>query len=517
LIIEVIQNHPYLSAVGIVLLTIAIYDVFQKKHTIKHNFPLLGNLRYILETIGPELRQYWVASDKDEKPFDRSERRWIYATAKNQNSTFGYGTDEVIYEIGYPIIKQKSFPFPEENAQFPREDKTAIPCIKVMGLAHKRKRPFRLESVINLSAMSFGSLGYRAISALNKGALIAGCTQNTGEGGVSPYHLLGADLIWQLGTAYFGARDDDGHFSMNVLLEKVNKYPQIRAIEVKLSQGAKPGKGGILPGKKVTKEISKIRGIPMGVTCLSPNSHSAFNTVDEMIDFIELLAKESGLPVGIKSAVGNMNFWDELANRMKERNQGPDFITIDGGEAGTGAAPLTFADHVSLPFKIGFARVYQTFQKIDMVDPIIWIGSAKLGFPDRAMLAFALGCDAINIGREAMISIGCIQAQRCHADTCPTGVATQNKWLQAGLNIDIKAKRFSQFLRGFRQELLVLSYATGYQHPAQFTGQDIELSVGVNKFSPLEHIMGYKKNPTTFTSMVDLYPTPSWGLPWIQE
>lgn len=285
-----------------------------------------------------------------------------------------------------------------------------IPCLKVIGEFHNRKKPFRPPSVVNISAMSYGSLGKNAVSALNKGAMMAHCYQNTGEGGISPYHKLGGDVVWQIGTGYFGARDEKGNFSLDVFTQKIKENPQVRMIEIKLSQGAKPGKGGILPGKKVTRQIANIRGVPLGQDCVSPNAHSEFGTVNELIDFIERLHSASGLPVGIKSAIGEIHFWNELAERMKQTGKGPDFITIDGGEGGTGAAPLAFADHVSLPFKVGFARVYQVFQKEKLSERMAWIGSGKLGFPDRAIVAFAMGCDLINIAREAMMSIGCIQA-----------------------------------------------------------------------------------------------------------
>ena len=334
--------------------------------------------------------------------------------------------------------------------------------------------------------MSFGSLGSKAVTSLNKGALKAQCYHNTGEGGVSSYHCNGADIVWQLGTGYFGARDKSGEFSLEKFNNTIKSNSNIKMIEIKLSQGAKPGKGGILPGKKVTSEIAAIRGIPIYKDCISPNKHSAFSDVDQLIDFIELLADNSGLPVGIKSAVGESKFWEELATQMKATNQGPDFITIDGGEGGTGAAPLAFADHVSLPFKIGFKRVYTIFQKYNLTKDIVWIGSAKLGFPDRAIIAFSIGCDLINVAREAMLSIGCIQAQKCHTDHCPTGVATQNKWLQRGLNVTNKYERCAQYIIGFRKELLQLTYASGYKHPSEFTAQDIEVSIGVNKFVPLE-------------------------------
>lgn len=352
------------------------------------------------------------------------------------------------------------------------------------------------QSVINISAMSFGSLGANAVSAMNIGARQANCFHNTGEGGVSKYHLGGADIMWQIGTGYFGARDESGAFSIDVVARRVEENPSIRCIEIKLSQGAKPGKGGILPGIKVNAEIAAAREIKIGQDCISPNAHSEFDTVDELIDWIEMIAGRTGLPVGIKSAIGTIGFWKQLARRMRERREGPDFITIDGGEGGTGAAPLAFADHVSLPFKIGFARVYQIFQLERITDEIVWFGSGKLGFPDRAVVAFAMGCDAIQIARESMIAIGCIQALKCHTDHCPAGVATQNRWLQAGLNVEDKSLRMSRYIKSFRKELLSLSYACGYQHPCQFNGREIEFSTGINKFSKFSDVLGYTRDNT---------------------
>ncbi|MEZ4323521.1 MAG: FMN-binding glutamate synthase family protein [Myxococcota bacterium] len=495
-----------LALVALVLVAVFVRDVFiQRSHAIQHNFPVVGHLRYFFESIGPELRQYWVAHDKEELPFNRSERAWVYASAKAENNTFGFGTSEQIYATGYPIIKHAVFPFPETDVTVLEGDPSLIPCLKVIGARRNRKRPYRPMSIVNISAMSFGSLGARAVEALNRGAKGAHAYHNTGEGGVSPYHLKGGgDIVWQLGTGYFGARDEHGNFSMDVLVQTVRDNPQIRMIEVKLSQGAKPGKGGILPGAKVTAEIAAIRKVPVGKDCYSPNFHQMFGSVDEMIDFIEAIAEASGLPVGIKSAVGKLEFFEELAIRMRERNQGPDYIAIDGGEGGTGAAPLTFSDHVSLPFKIGFARVYQVFQNEGMASEVVWIGAGKLGFPDRAVIAIAMGCDLIYVAREAMMSIGCIQAQKCHTGHCPAGVATQEAWLEAGLDVPLKAERAKRYLKSFRKELLSLAWAAGYEHPGLFRPEDVEFSTGVNRFTPLNEVMGYSRDPAPYTSFADL-------------
>ena len=443
--------------------------------------------------IGPELRQYFVAHDKEERPFNRDERRWVYASSKGQNSNFGFGTNEQIYSLGYPIIKHATFPITKADVIQIGEEKSAIPCRKVMGERHQRQKPYRPPSIINISAMSFGSLGKNAISALNQGAQMANCFHNTGEGSVSKYHQFGADLMWQLGTGYFGARAKDGTLDLEQLVRRCAAEPNIKCIEIKLSQGAKPGKGGILPGSKVTPEIAEAREVPVGQPVLSPNAHSAFSNVDEMIDLLEEIAKRTGLPVGIKSAIGELEFWKELAEKMKHRNQGPDFITIDGGEGGTGAAPLTYADHVALPFKVGFKRVFKIFLDKGIAEEIVWIGSGKLGFPDRAVIALAMGCDLITVAREAMLAIGCIQAQKCHTGHCPAGVATHSPWFERGLNVEQKSERFARYIKSFRKELLQLAHSSGYQHPSQFTGEDIEFAVGVNEFKTLEEVIGYSK------------------------
>lgn len=502
MIVDLIIEYFFLILILIVLLTF-FYDILQKKHAIMHNFPVVGHFRYWLELIGPELRQYWVANDKEEMPYNRAERRWIYSTAKKMNNNFGFGTTELLYEPGYPLIKHSTFPFPEKNIKYLHNDPSKIPCLKAIGLFHKRKKPFRPSSIINISGMSYGALGSHAISAMNKGVAMAHCYQNTGEGGISSYHLQGGDLMWQIGTGYFGARDENGNFSLEVLKEKVEKHPSIRCIEIKLSQGAKPGKGGILPGVKVNKEIASIRGVTVGKDCISPNSHSEFKNVEELLQFIEKIAGATGLPVGIKSAVGETEFWLMLADLMEKTKKGPDFITIDGSEGGTGAAPLSYTDHVSLPFKTAFSRVYTIFQKAGLAKDIVWIGSGKLGFPDRAIVAIAMGCDLIHIAREAMMAVGCIQAQSCHTGRCPSGVATQHKWLEAGLNIEDKSIRVKNYFEGLRKEILSLTHSSGYEHPSQFTYKDIEIGKGRNQFEPLDINLGYKKEPVKFTSMLD--------------
>ena len=512
-LLNLLGSIPWWGWILLFLVFVAIKDIFfSKRHIIKHNFPIVGHLRYFLESIGPELRQYIVASDREELPFNRNERGWIYASAKNENNYEGFGTDEDIYRTNYIFINNSMLAYKLEKDHPNTEHPYFIACAKVMGSFNKRRRPYRPASIINVSAMSFGSLSAKAVESLNEGCLQANAYHNTGEGGLSPYHRKGADVAFHFGTGYFGVRGDDGKFSLEKLVKLVKENPQIRMIEVKLSQGAKPGKGGVLPASKITKEIAEIRHVPMGKDVLSPPTHSAFSNIPEMVDFIEEIAEATGLPVGIKSAVGQLKQWEELASIMKNTNRGPDFITIDGGEGGTGAAPPSFADHVSLPFINAFTDVYKVFQKEEITERIVFIASGKLGFPAKAAMAFAMGADSINVAREAMMSIGCIQAQSCHNNTCPTGITTHNKWLQAGINIKDKATRVNFYFAKFKKELLEMTHACGYEHPSQFTMDDVDINLSDKNITmTLASTFGYHKTKVPFTSVKQHMECPYLG------
>ena len=453
------------------------YDLLQRKHAILRNFPIVGHFRYWLEAIGPELRQYIVTDNDEERPFNRDQRRWVYASSKGENDHFGFGSDnEMETASNYLIIKHHAFPLPMQHRDDPGFDPAyPIPCAKVLGGARRRTQAFRPASVIHISGMSFGSLSGPAVEALNRGAQLAGCLHSTGEGGVSQHHLHGGELLWQVGTGYFGCRELDGSFSMARLKETIARQPQIRAIEIKLSQGAKPGMGGLLPMAKISEEIATIRGIPRDRDCASPSGHTAFRNADGLLDFVESIASETGLPVGIKSAVGDLGFWHELARLMESGSRGVDFIQIDGGEGGTGAAPLAFSDHVAFPFKVGFTRVHRILTERGVHERTVLVGSGKLGFPEEALLAFALGCDLVAVGREALFALGCIQAQRCHTNHCPTGVATQNRWLSRGLDPTLKSERVARYLINMRRELLHLSHACGVAHPSEVTADQLEI------------------------------------------
>lgn len=485
------------------LLLVFLRDVFQKKHTIQHNFPVVGHLRYLFESIGPEIRQYFVANNREELPFNRSQRSWIYASSKKENNFQGFGTDQDQRSNGFIFIKPALLPFKLPVGHINKENPSFLPSAKVIGLAHNRRKPFHPQSVTNISGMSFGSLSGKAVEALNLGAQKFGCYQNTGEGSLSPYHSNGADVIVNIGTAYFGVRDIHGNFSMDKLIQMTTDNPFIKALELKLSQGAKPGKGGVLPAAKITEEIAKIRNIPMGVDVISPASHSQFNDIKGMIDFIEQMADKTGLPVGIKAAVGKLDMWEELAQIMVKTGKGPDFIAIDGGEGGTGAAPPAFADNVSLPFSIGFGKVYQIFQKYNLCDRVVFIGSGKLGFPANAMMAFAMGVDIINVAREAMMSIGCIQAQVCHTNRCPTGIATNNKWLQSGIDPALKSERAYNYFKTLNKEIVEITHACGYEHPCQMTMEDVEVySADKNATIALSEAYGYQKQKVDYDSKI---------------
>lgn len=475
------------AVVVIVLAVLAIIDLFQTKHAIRRNYPLIGRLRYLLEKLGPELRQYIVTNNDEERPFSRDQRRWVYSSAKMENQYFGFGSDNKMELPQYLLIRHAPFPYQPTS----HDERSPIPVAKVMGEWRERRNAFRPESIVNISAMSYGSLSASAIEALNKGAAIAGCLHNTGEGGISSHHLHGGDLVFQIGTGYFGARDREGRFDLDELVRKVETTP-VKAIEFKLSQGAKPGLGGVLPGVKVTPEIAEVRGVEIGKTVISPSSHTEFDSVPSMVSFLERVADATGVPVGIKSAVGQRQFWSELADEMKETGNGPDFISIDGGEGGTGAAPLVFSDNVSLPFRAGFTEVFKSFAERGMHDRVVWIGAGKLGFPGEALLALTLGVDMVNVGREAMLALGCIQAQECHTGHCPTGVATQKKWLMRGLDPTNKSVRVANYLVSFRHDLERLAHACGEPHPAMVCGQSIDLLIDGDEMVPVWDRFNYE-------------------------
>ena len=488
---------------GAALVGVAVRDLTQKRHSLLRAFPVIGHGRYLLEKIGPELRQYIVASNDEERPFTRDQRRYVYASSKGVDTYFGFGSDnDLEHADGYPVIKQRTFSDVEPSTGAAHHAVDAwLPCAKVLGAARGRREPFRPASVVNISAMSYGSLSANAVEALNRGALLAGCLHNTGEGGLSDHHRHGGDLVLQIGTAYFGCRDEHGRFDLSRLVDLVGSAP-VRAVEIKLSQGAKPGLGGLLPASKITEEIAAIRGIPRDQDCVSPSRHTAFGDIDSMLDFVETIAEATGLPVGVKAAVGDAAFFDQLAEAMADGTRGVDFLTVDGGEGGTGAAPLVFADHVSLPLRAAFPRAYRPFAERGISDRLAFIASGKAGLPENALVSFAMGADMVNVAREAMLAIGCLQTLKCHTGHCPTGVATQNPWLVRSLDPQLKAARVARYLGAFRRDLHKVAEAAGLEHPALVGTADIDLLQGHSRAVPLSEVIDYQ---------------PGWGQPSAEQ
>ena len=443
---------------------VALIDVKQKSQPILRVFPLVGRARFLLSRLGPKLRQYVVANDNEERPYSRIDRDWVDASAQGDNTQIAFGSRTDPHNGG-PTILHSTF---ASTGQGLTDDSESLETIrdrplKALGTARQRRHIYQPASWVNISGMSFGSLSGPAVQGLNLGAKEFGCFQNTGEGGLSVHHQQGADLVFQIGTGYFGCRDVDGDFSLEALKETIANHP-VRALEIKLSQGAKPGIGGFLPGAKVSHEISKARGVPAGVDCASPARHKAFHDVDTMLDWVEYLAAETGLPVGIKSAVGEQSFWSDLASAMEGNSRGVDFICIDGAEGGTGAAPPSFANSVGLSFARGFPLVYSEFQKRGLQDQVAFIGSGKLGLPQNAIQAFASGVDMVNIGRTALIAMGCIQALKCHTGDCPTGIAAQKGWLIRGIDPEAAGQRVELYLGSLRREIHLLTEACGVEH-----------------------------------------------------
>lgn len=416
------------------LIALGFRDYFQTKHAILRNFPVLGHMRYLLELIRPELYQYFVESDTDGVPFDRDQRSLVYQRSKRERDTVPFGTKENLYETGYEWVNHSLAPLHLDVAE--------MFCL--IGGPHC-KQPYRC-SLLNVSAMSFGSLSKNAVLALSSGAKEGGFAHNTGEGGISPYHLKGGgDLIWQIGTGYFGCRTSEGGFSPDLFAKNATQ-PNVKMIEIKLSQGAKPGHGGILPASKVTAEISKIRGVPMGKDVLSPPGHRAFSTPIELLNFIQQLRELSGgKPIGFKLCVGKRREFLAICKAMVETGIAPDYIAVDGGEGGTGAAPLEFTNHIGSPLIQGLIFVQNSLTGFGLRDRVKVLASGKISSAFKMLKLLALGADACYSARAMMLAIGCIQALKCNSNHCPAGVATQDKGLMAGLVPEAKAKRVASY------------------------------------------------------------------------
>src|SRR6187399_954988 len=415
------------------LTLVGLNDLAQEKHTLRRNYPILAWWRYLLESIGPEIRQYFIESDNDERPFSRQQRSIVYQRAKNALDKRPFGTQLDLYADKYEWINHSLVP-------------TDIPSHDFrVTIGASRAKPYS-ASVFNISAMSFGSLSANAIRALNEGARRGNFYHDTGEGSISAYHREnGGDLVWEIGSGYFGCRDADGRFNEENFVKNASAE-QVKMIEVKLSQGAKPGHGGVLPGVKVSPEIAEARGVPIGVDCVSPSRHSAFSTPQGLLEFVDRLRTLSGgKPTGFKLAIGHPWEWFAVAKAMQETGILPDFIVVDGGEGGTGAAPLEFTDHVGTPLREALLLVHNTLVGVNLRDRI------RIGAAGKIITAFdiartmALGADWCNAARGFMFSLGCIQSLSCHTDHCPTGIATQDPSRWKGLDLEDKATRVHNF------------------------------------------------------------------------
>ncbi|WP_417366693.1 FMN-binding glutamate synthase family protein [Flavobacterium beibuense] len=459
------------------LIFMGLYDMYQSKKTIRRNFPLLGRLRYVLESIGPEMRQYFIETDLEGKPFNRLQRSLVYQRSKKELDTMPFGTQLNIYDIGYQWINHsiKAIPFNDINFK-PRVIIGSSQC----------EQPYS-ASLYNISAMSYGSLSKNAILALNAGAKIGGFFHNTGEGGLSPYHLKeGGDLVWNIGTGYFSCRDHDGKFSYDEYAKRA-VLDSVKMIEIKFSQGAKPGHGGILPKEKVTDEIAAIRIVKKGQDIVSPPYHSAFTNPLELMDFVKLLRKGSGgKPIGIKICIGNKSEFIAICKAMVETQTYLDFITVDGGEGGTGAAPQEYSDHVGMPLRDALAFVYDCLVGFGIKDQIKIICSGKIVSGFDIVKTLATGADLCNSARGMMFALGCIQALECHANTCPTGIATQDPTLVKGLVPQEKKIRVARFQEETVKSAMELMASAGLRHPDEVGRSAVSMRVDRIKIETFE-------------------------------
>lgn len=443
------------------LFMIGMSDILQKRHAIRRNFPLIGNLRYLFEMVRPELQQYFVEDNQSGRPIPRELRSVVYQRAKGQTQTLPFGTQLDVHAEHYEWVNHSITPNWHKH-----ED------IRIQVGGAKCQQPYS-ASIMNISAMSYGALSGAAVTALNRGAEKGGFYHNTGEGGISPYHQEGGDLVWQLGTGYFGCRNADGSFSPEAFRERAEK-PNVKMIEIKLSQGAKPGKGGMLPASKVSKEVSQIRLVEEGKDVISPPGHSTFSTPLELLQWVEELRTLSGgKPVGFKLCVGAKREFIGLCKAMVESGMRPDFITVDGGEGGTGAAPLEFSNHVGAPLEDGLAFVVDALRGFGLRKEIRVIASGKVLTSFHVLTRVALGADMVGSARGMMLSLGCIQALKCNTNECPTGVATSDPRLAKGLHIPSKAERVFNYHRETVHHFAELIAAMGYESHTQIRREDV--------------------------------------------
>ncbi len=456
---------------------LGIFDMQQSKSSILRNYPVIGHLRFMLEYVRPEIRQYFIEGDSEASPFSRAQRSLVYQRAKGESDKHPFGTQLSVYAEGYEWMNHSVAPSTVDSHDFR------------VTIGAATAQPYS-ASVFNISAMSFGALSANAILALNAGARRGGFAHDTGEGSISAHHRVnGGDLIWEIGSGYFGCRNDDGTFSEEKFIANAGD-PQVKMIELKLSQGAKPGHGGVLPGPKVTQEIADARGVPMGVDCVSPAAHSAFSTPVEMMHFIaHLRTLSGGKPTGFKLCIGHPWEWFAMVKAMRATGITPDFIVVDGAEGGTGAAPLEFTDHVGTPLQEGLMLVHNTLRGVGLRHKI------KIGCAGKVVSAFdmarlmALGADWCNSARGFMFALGCIQAQHCHTGQCPTGVTTQDPLRQMSLVVPDKATRVYHFHQQTLHALKEMVQAVGVAHPREITAHHIVRRTGDGKVQSLARMV----------------------------
>lgn len=471
-----------LAAVLALLALIAIWDFLQTSHTLRRNYPLLGRVRWMAEELRPFAQSYFVEGDLEGRPFSHQERALVYARAKGDLDSHPMGTELDVYSDEYDWLSHSALP----NADVPHEWRKRIG-------EHTCKQPYD-TSLLNISAMSFGSLSANAISALNAGAKIGGFAHNTGEGSISRYHKSGGgDLIWQLGSGYFGARAKDGSFDPAQFKDNAAN-PQVKMVEIKLSQGAKPGHGGVLPGEKVTAEIAEARTVPIGETVLSPAAHSAFSTPIELLEWVtELRELAGGKPVGFKLCVGQPHEVMALAKAMHQTGLHPDFITVDGAEGGTGAAPMELSNSVGMPLREGLIFMRNALVGARLKDKIALGASGKVHSGAKMAKNFAVGADWCNAARPFMFSLGCIQSMECHTGHCPTGIATQSSWRQRGLVVEDKGPRVARFHKSTLHSLREIVTAMGLENPWQIRPVDMRERVNGARSDSIDRIYSFLK------------------------
>jgi len=457
-----------------------IHDRSQTESTLRRNYPVIARFRYLFEHLGEFFRQYFFALDREEMPFNRAERSWVYRAAKNVDSTVAFGSSRDLKPAGTVYFVNCPFPTLEEHAADP----------SAVTIGPYARQPYETSSVFNISGMSYGAISIPAVKALSAGAKKAGIWMNTGEGGLSPYHLEGgADIVFQIGTAKFGVRKPEGGFDEDKL-RQVAAHEQVKMFEIKLSQGAKPGKGGILPGAKVTEEISRIRGIKVGQDTISPNRHEEVDNVDDLLDMICYVRETTGKPVGFKAVIGAYGYFDNMCKRILERGleNAPDFVTIDSADGGTGAAPMSLIDNMGMPLRESLPRVVDMLKKYGLRERVKVCASGKLINPSEVAWAFCAGADFVNSARGFMFALGCIQALQCNKNTCPTGITTHNKKLQYGLDPMSKAVRVAEYAKNMKKEIGIIAHSCGVPEPRLLKRYHARIVLGDGRSVAMEEL-----------------------------